>query len=64
MTNQEAAIITAYTGVMIGDFAYFHEYVEKILGRHVWTHEMASRAVADEIKAAAKADFLAIEVSG
>jgi len=50
MTKNEAAIVSAYTGVMIGDFSALHEYVEKILGRPVFTHEFASNQVAEQIK--------------
>lgn len=62
MTKQEAAIVAAYTGYLIGDFTVMHEYVEKILGRPVFTHEMGTVAVADEIREKSKADFCAIKV--
>ena len=62
MTPREAAIVTAYTGKMIGDFSTFQEYVEEILGRPVMTHEMADEKVWIDIKAAAKPDFCDIEV--
>jgi len=63
MTDREKAIVMAYTGVCMlsGDkFSIFHEYVESIMGRHVYTHEMAIKAVDDEIKEKAKADFIAL----
>jgi len=60
MTSEEAAIVSAYTGILIGDFNTLHKYIEKKLDRPVWTHEMASLDVAEEIKKAAKADFVAI----
>lgn len=53
----------AYTGVCMlsGDkFQIFHKYVEDIMGRPVYTHEMAIKAVDDEIKEKAKADFIAL----
>ena len=62
MTRQEAAIVSAYTGVLIGDFSYLQYYVEKIMGRPVFTHEMGSKEIADEIKAASKEDFINITV--
>lgn len=61
MTDKEKAIVMAYTGVCMlsGDkFKIFHEYVENIMGRPVYTHEMAITAVVDEIKEKAKADFI------
>ena len=60
ITEREKAILSAYTGIMIGGFAPFHEYVEEILGRPVITAEMGSRAMAGKIKLAAAADFLEI----
>lgn len=63
MTDKEKAIVMAYTGVCMlsGDkFKIFHEYVENIMGRPVYTHEIAITAVVDEIKKNAKADFIAL----
>ena len=51
MTKREAAVVMAFTGValLVGDdFAYFHKYVEELMGRPVWTHELPT--LADEIK--------------
>jgi hypothetical protein len=62
ITKRAAAIVTAYTGMMIGDFPDFHAYVEEILGRPVMTHEMADKKVWLDIKEAAKPDFVDIEV--
>ena len=50
MTNREKAIVMAYTGacMLTGDkFNIFHEYVEKLMGRPVYTHEIGF--LADEI---------------
>lgn len=63
MTDKEKAIVMAYTGIcmLVGDkFQIFHKYVEDIMGRPVYTHEMATDAVDDEIKEKAKADFIAL----
>ena len=63
MTDREKAIVSAYTGIamLTGEkFSIFHKYVEDILGRSVWTHELADRAVWEEIKEKSKADFLAL----
>lgn len=57
LTREQAAIIGAYTGVCCGPFADIHEYAERVLDRPVWTHEFAQQDVADELKAAATADF-------
>lgn len=63
MTKQEAAIVAAYTGYLIGDFSDMHAYVEKILGRPVFTHEMASEALAEQIRQKSKPDFVSLKVS-
>ena len=59
MTDKEKAIVMAYTGIamLIGDkFDIFHKYVEEIMCRPVFTHELA--ICAEEIKEKAKPDFL------
>lgn len=63
MTDREKAIVTAYTGfcMLSGDgFRIFHEYIKNIMGRPVYTHELAYKPVVDEIKEKAKADFIAL----
>jgi len=64
ISPRAAAIVTAYTGILIGEFPAFHAYVEEILGRPVMTHEMADKHVWLDIKEAAKPDFTEIEVTG
>ena len=60
MNKREAAIVSAYTGYLIGDFGDMHQYVEKLLGRPIWTHEFPD--VKEEMKAKAKPDFIGIEI--
>lgn len=60
MTKREAAIITAYTGVFIGDVDELYKYVNEIMGRTVFTHEFGR--MADKIKEKAEKDFLALTV--
>lgn len=63
MTNREKAIVMAYTGkcMLTGDKLHiFYKYVEEIMGRPVYTHEMGIKAVDEEIKEKAKADFIAL----
>ena len=60
MTHREKVIISAYTGVLMCNFGDVHEYIEKILGRPVWTHELADEKVWNEIKEASKSDFIAL----
>lgn len=63
MTKNEAAVIMAFTGqVMLTgeDFDIFHKYIEHILERPVYTHELGNESVWDEIKEKSKNDFLDI----
>lgn len=57
MTRREKAVVSAYTGILCGNFDGFHEYVEEIMERPVWTHEFANQATMDEIKSRAKSEF-------
>lgn len=61
MTDQEKAVVMAYTGICMlsGEkFGIFHQYVEKIMGRPIWSHEFAT--LKNEIREASYEDFLAI----
>ena len=61
MTYKECAVVMAYTGIcMLAEdkFWYFHKYVEDILGRPVYLHELADNKIATEIKEKSKADFM------
>ncbi len=60
LTKEQAAIIGAYTGISCGPFGDIHEYVEKKLGRPVWTHELAQPEMWERIKEASLPDLLAI----
>lgn len=62
MTKEEAAIVAAYTGIMIGDFSVMHDYVEKKLDRPVFTHEFADRETVDQIKEKTREDFISLKV--
>ncbi len=63
MTRRESAIISAFTGIMAGPFDAFHQYVEKIMGRPVWTHEMADESIMLQIKEKSRDDFVALASS-
>ena len=62
MTKREAAIISAYTGFLIGEFQDFHEYVEEILGRPIQTIEMIGEDIWEQIYEKSLKDFQSIEV--
>lgn len=63
MTKKEAAIVSAYTGILIGSFSDMHEYIEEKLQRPVWTHEMGDAGIAKQIKESAKDDFISITIT-
>lgn len=50
MTQEERIIVSAFTGYILCDFHYVHEYIEKKLGRPVWTHEFAFAETWKEIR--------------
>ena len=63
MTNKEKAIVMAFTGVCMltaDKFNFFHEYVEHIMHRPVYVHEMGNPAIERQIKEKAKVDFEAL----
>ena len=60
LTREQAAIISAATGTLVGPFSDMHGYVEKIMGRPVFTHEMGDKEMAKAIREAAKPDLLEI----
>ena len=63
MTKRECAIVMAHTGICMltgSDFDIFHKYVEELMGRPVWTHELGFEEVANEIKEKSKPDFIAL----
>ena len=62
MTKREAAIVSAYTGILMGDMNDLHQYIEELLGRPVFTHELTDQALVNEIKDKAKPDFIAIAI--
>lgn len=60
MTRKEAAIVSAYTGYLIGEFADFHQYVEKLFNRPVFTHELPR--LEKELQEKSKQDFISMKV--
>lgn len=63
MTDKEKAVVMAYTGysMLAGDkFPIFHKYVEDLMGRPVYTHELASKSLWDELHERSHDDFLTL----
>lgn len=57
MNKRECAIVSAYTGILCGKFEWMTEYVEEILGRPVWTHQLADKELCAQIKELSHKDF-------
>lgn len=62
MTPREAAIVTAYTGFLCGDFHEFHKYAEEKFGQPILTGGMAFPGFAEELQKRSKDDFCAMEI--
>jgi hypothetical protein len=58
MNKHEAAIVSAYTGYLIGSFTDMHEYVETLFGRPVFTHEFGDSMFAEQIRNKARQDYV------
>lgn len=62
MTKKEAAIVSAYTGFLIGKFSDMHEYCEKLIGEPIFTHQFGSDSFAKFIREKSKQDFISMKV--
>ncbi len=60
MTKREAAIVTCYTGFLIGDIGEVYKYLKKITGHAVFTHEIPE--VCEKYQKRIREDFVKIEV--
>lgn len=51
MTKKESLIISAYTGFMVcKQFSDMHQFIEEVLERPVFTHELGDTTVLKEIQ--------------
>lgn len=60
MLEMEKIIISAYTGYLMTDFDKVHEYIERVLNRPVWTHELGNEHIYEMIRERVKPDFMAL----
>ncbi len=63
MTKQEAIIVSAYTSYLLVPFSDVHAYLEKKLGRPVWTHELGNDDFYEDVREVCKSDFLNIKIT-
>ena len=60
MTDKERVVIMAYTGIAMlkgNKLDLFYKYIAKLMGRPVFTHELADENIWKEIKEKSKEDF-------
>ena len=63
MTLHERVIVETYTGICMtsGDERWeVYKYMAEIMGRSVYTHELADKKVQEQLKEKRRADFLAL----
>lgn len=60
MNKREAVVISAYTGTLLCEFKDLHEYIEAVLGRSVFTHELGNKELVELIKFKSEEEFLEI----
>ena len=57
LTEEQAAIMMAFTGISCGPFELFYRYAQEKLDRPVRTHEFATKGLMAEINEASREDF-------
>ena len=62
MNKREAAIISAYTGFLCGEFSEIHKYAEELFCGPVFTHQFGSKEFVRKLKEMSKADFVNIKI--
>lgn len=60
LTNEQAVILTGFTGITCCNFGDLQADVEKRLGRPVWTHEFGDESFADKVKELYREDFMSL----
>ena len=50
MTHKEAIAVSAYTGFCFAPFDEIHQFIEEVLGRQVFTHELARDDIWEDIR--------------
>ena len=50
MTRKEAIAISAYTEYCFAPFDEVHQFIEEVLGRPVFVHELARKDIWDDVR--------------
>ena len=58
MTKREAAIVSAYTGIMMGEFCEMHKFVEELVGREVGTIRFLDPEFCEVVKKLSRPYFI------
>ena len=58
MTLKEKLIVSAYTGYLMCDVSEVHKYIEELLGRPVWSHELANPDIQAKIQEKSREAFM------
>lgn len=58
MKKREALVITAYTGTLLCDFSDYQDFVSEIIGRPIFTHEIAYEEISEELRKKTSKEFL------
>ena len=58
MTKREAAIVSAYTGIMMGEFREMHKFVEELVGREVGTISFLDHEFCEAVKILSRPYFI------
>lgn len=59
-TNREGAIVSAFTGFLMGAWSEYHSYVEELFGRPVTPAEICDPDFRKELREKARPDYTAI----
>lgn len=59
-TNREGAVVSAFTGFLMGAWSEYHSYVEELFGRPVTHVEMCDLDFRKELREKARPDFVGI----
>lgn len=58
MTKREGAIISAFSGILCGNFASLQEYADEVMGYPTFTHQFGNKKFVDKLKEKSRNDFI------